>query len=527
MEELRPLADDIFAAFDRALDARAPAPRVEEVGRVVSVSAGVAEVEGLTGLWSDELIRFPGGLQGLAMNIAEDRCGVALLGPEEEVRVGADARRSGRASELPVGPGMLGRVVDPLGRPLDGRPPVRAEAFWRHERPAPSILDRAPVAEPLHTGVKAVDAAIPVGLGQRELILGDRQTGKTAIALSAMLSHCARERSERGAVAIYCAVGQRAASTAKVIEALRDAGAMDRAVAVVAGGEDAPGLQALAPFAAATIAEWFMRRGDDALVVFDDLTRHARAWRELSLLLRRPPGREAYPGDVFYLHARLLERATRLNDDLGGGSMTALPVVETQAQTLSAYIPTNLISITDGQIYLSPDLFRKGQLPAVEIGRSVSRVGGKAQPPAFRTVAGDLRLTLSQLDELETFARFGARLDSETRNRLDRGARVRAALRQREDDRPDAAEQVAVLLAATEGLLDGLPLDRVPEAERAIRDALPRRAPELRERILDGKPLEKGDREALLEAAREALGPLHAEAATGKSGSAEAPDGDA
>ena len=501
---LTDLPAELFAALDQALAARPVAPRVEEIGRVTRVGAGVAEVEGFVSLWADELLRFPGGLVGMVMDCDLRRAGVALLGPAEALSTGAEARRTGRMADLPVGDALLGRILDPLGRPLDERPAPATSARWRHERPAPAILDRAPVVEPLHTGVKVVDAAVPIGLGQRELIIGDRQTGKTAIALSAMLTHCARRGARRG-VAIYCAVGQRAASTAKVIAALRDAGALGRAVIVVAGGEAAPGLQALAPYAAATIAEWFMRSGDDALVVFDDLTRHARAWRELSLLLRRPPGREAFPGDVFFLHARLLERATRLNESLGGGSMTALPVVETQAQTLSAYIPTNLISITDGQVYLSPQLFERGQLPAVDVGRSVSRVGGKAQPPALRAIAGDLRLSLAQFEELESFSRFGARLDPATRRQLTRGARVRAALRQREDDRPGQAEQVAVLLAATEGLFDDLPERLVPAAERAIRDALRGDAAGVAARIESGDALGAQDRTTLLDAARAAV----------------------
>ncbi|MCL5776229.1 F0F1 ATP synthase subunit alpha [Limibaculum sp. FT325] len=521
MNPLDTIPDALFSAFGRALEAPSRGPVVEEVGRVVHVGAGVAEVDGLNRLFADELVRFPGGLLGLAMDIDARRAGIALLGPAAELQVGVEARRTGRAADLPVGAAMLGRILDPLGRPLDDRPPPRTATRWRHERPAPPILDRAPVAEPLHTGIKAIDAAVPVGLGQRELIIGDRQTGKTAIALSAMLSHCTRGPHERRAVAVYCAVGQRAASTAAVIAALRREGAMARAVVIAAGGETAPGLQALAPFAAATVAEWFMRRGDDVLVVFDDLTRHARAWRELSLLLRRPPGREAYPGDVFYLHARLLERATRLRQELGGGSMTALPIVETQAQNISAYIPTNLISITDGQVYLSPDLFQKGHLPAIDIGRSVSRVGGKAQPPAFRAVAGDLRLMLAQFDELESFARFGARLDMATRRRLARGMRVRAALRQREDDRPDAAAQIAVLMAATEGLLDDVPEHAIAGADRAIRELIAQKASEARQRILDGEALRDEDRAALLAAAHEAVLPLQSQ-----DGPRERADGD-
>jgi F-type H+-transporting ATPase subunit alpha len=400
-----------------------------------------------------------------------------------------------------VGEAMLGRVVDALGRPLDDGGPIEAEARLPVERPAPPIMHRAPVNVPLQTGIKAVDAAIPVGRGQRELILGDRQTGKTAIAVDAILN-----QRDSGVVSIYCAIGQRASAVARVVQSLREGGAMERTVVVVAGGNDAPGLQFVAPYAATAIAEHFMQQGRDALIVYDDLTRHARAYRELSLLLRRPPGREAYPGDIFYIHSRLLERATHLRDGHGGGSLTALPVVETQAQNISAYIPTNLISITDGQIYLSPDLFEKGHLPAIDIGISVSRVGGKAQLPAFRAVAGNLRLMYSQFEELESFARFGTQLDDETRAKLARGVRVREVLKQREHDHLGAPEQIAALLAATEGLFDEIDPDDVAAAEEKVRQAVRNDLPDLAERITGGERLTDEDRETLLRRIRVALG---------------------
>ncbi|MEX5728796.1 F-type H+-transporting ATPase subunit alpha [Rhodovulum iodosum] len=514
------LGRDVMDSLDAGLDAHRPALRNEQIGTVTRVGAGIAEVEGFTELDADELIAFPGGLMGAASDIDEDRTGVILFGPAETLAVGAEARRTRRVIDVPVGRAMLGRVVDGLGRPLDDRGPVRAATRWPVERPAPAILDRAPVEVPLETGIKAVDAAIPVGRGQRELIIGDRQTGKTAIAVSALLNHQAGRPGGEGPAArpglcVYCAVGQRASAVARVIDRLRGEGALERTVVVVAGSEDAPGLQFVAPYAATAIAEWFMARGEDVLVVYDDLTRHARAYRELSLLLRRPPGREAYPGDIFYIHSRLLERATHLRPGKGGGSLTALPIIETQAQNISAYIPTNLISITDGQIYLSPDLFEKGQLPAIDLGRSVSRVGAKAQLPAYRSVAGDLRLSFAQFEELEVFSRFGTRLDEDTRLKLARGRRVREALKQREDARPAPADQIAVLLAATHGLMDEVPLDRVAEAERAITEAIRARLGMVCNKIESGAPFDEAEREALITTLRSTLARLETEAADG------------
>jgi F-type H+-transporting ATPase subunit alpha len=386
-------------------------------------------------------------------------------------------------------------VVDALGRPLDARGPIRATARRPVERPAPAIIARAPVSRPLQTGIKAIDAAIPIGRGQRELILGDRQTGKTAIAIDTIINQRAGDM-----VCIYCAIGQRGASVAKVVADLTHHGALENAIVVVAGGEDPPGLQYVAPYAATAMAEFFMDRGQDVLIVYDDLTRHARAYRELSLLLRRPPGREAYPGDIFFIHSRLLERATHLREDRGGGSLTALPVIETQAQNIAAYIPTNLISITDGQVYLSPELFQKGQLPAIDIGKSVSRVGSRAQLPVYRSVAADLRLAYAQFEELEMFARFGTRLDDETRHRLERGHRVRAVLGQAEHDPVSVPEQIAVLLATTHGMLDGVPVDGVPKSEDAIRDMVRTQMPALCEDLAAGGALTAADRDALLAA---------------------------
>lgn len=487
----------LFSALDEAQRRQHPGLEVQEVGSVVEVGSGVAQVRGLSGVKESELIRFPGDLFGLASNLHLERAGVILLGDSEDLEIGAEARRTGSVIDVPVGEGLLGRVVDALGRPLDERSPIEESSRRLIERPAPAIIDRAPVETPLHTGIVAIDAAIPVGRGQRELILGDRQTGKTAIAVDTILN-----QRNTGVICIYCAIGQRGSSVAQVIDRLRTSGALQHSIVVVAAGEDPPGLQFVAPYAATAMAEYFMEQGRDVLVVFDDLTRHARAYRELSLLLRRPPGREAYPGDIFFIHSRLLERATHLRKDKGDGTLTALPIIETQAQNIAAYIPTNLISITDGQIYLSPQLFQRGQLPAIDIGKSVSRVGGKAQLAALRAVAGDLRLSYAQFEELETFARFGTRLDEDTRRRLERGRRVREVLKQDEGDRMDVAAQVGVLLAATQGVFDGVPLEQIAAAKKRLAAAVGDQLAELGGRIRGGAKLSAEDREALLAAAR-------------------------
>jgi len=499
--------DDLFAPLEDALARVRPEIEMAEIAHILSVGNGVAEVAGFTDLRADELLAFSGGVMGIASSLGESQAGVIILGEAERLRPGDQVRRTGRVVDVPVGAALVGRVVDALGRPIDGGGPVEADETLPIERVAPPIMHRAPVQVPLQTGIKAVDAAIPIGRGQRELILGDRQTGKTAIAVDAILN-----QRESGVLSIYCAVGQRASAVARVIQSLRDGGAMDRTIVVVASGEDAPGLQFVAPYAATSMAEHFMAQGRDVLIVYDDLTRHARAYRELSLLLRRPPGREAYPGDIFYIHSRLLERATQLRDEQGGGSLTALPVVETQAQNISAYIPTNLISITDGQVYLSPSLFEKGHLPAINIGISVSRVGGKVQLPAFRAVAGNLRLMYAQFEELETFARFGTQLDVETRRKLARGRRVREVLKQNEHDHMEVPEQIAALLAATEGLFDDLEPDAVAEAEQALRETVRVEAAEICDRIAGGHELEEDDRATLIEIMRKALSDMQAEA---------------
>jgi len=495
--------DRSLDAVRESLDKERPRLRIEEIGTVLAVGEGVATIAGLKGVRSEELVEFPGRRWGIALNLLPEEIAVVLLDSEGSVEAGDDVRRTGRVMDVPVGESLLGRSIDPLGRPMDGGAPLRAGERRPIEREAPGIMDRAPVTVPLQTLIQVIDALIPIGRGQRELILGDRQTGKTAIALDTMIN-----QREQDVVGIYCAIGQRASSVAAVAAALREAGAMENSVVVVAPGEAPPGLRYVCPYAATTIAEWFMERGRDALIVYDDLTRHARAYRELSLLLRRPPAREAYPGDIFYIHSRLLERSTHLREELGGGSLTALPIIETQAENESAYIPTNLISITDGQIFLSGELFGEAVLPAVDVGRSVSRVGGKTQLPAYREVSGDLRLAYSQYRELEAFARFGTRLDEETRRTLVRGRRVREVLKQGERDPLSVLEQLGLLVAVTEGLFDDVDLSRMGEAKRAVRRAVSDRAHQVGDRIASGTSLTAEGRETLVEVARDAMASL-------------------
>ena len=478
-------------------------PRVEEVGRVLEVGVGIAIVTGLGRVLADEMIIFSSGGTGIVSDLEPGRLGVILLSKADDIAVGDDVYRSHTVVSVPVGEELLGRVVDALGQPLDGKGPIGTIDTRPLETEAPTILDRSAVSRPLMTGIKVIDAAVPIGRGQRELIIGDRQTGKTSVAVDAMLN-----QAETDVICIYCAIAQRGDSVAQVIAALRKGGMMDKSIVMATGGEEAPGLSYIAPYAATTMAESFLSRGRDVLIVYDDLTRHAIAYRELSLLLRRPPGREAYPGDVFYIHARLLERSAQLSPASGGGSLTALPIIETQAENLSAYIPTNLISITDGQVYLSPRLVQKGQFPAVNLGKSVSRVGGKAQYAAFRAVAGDIRVTLSQFEELESFARFGTRLDDDTRARLKHGAAVRSALRQAERDPINALGQLAVLLAAMNGLLDDKEEGQIPIAMAEIRSAVKTGLEEVNDRIMSDANFSDVDKKALLEVARKALSEL-------------------
>ena len=499
--------ESLQSVFDRTLDGIgqvrgtfAPHLTLHEVGTITSVSTGIARVSGLPGVGFEELVKFPGGVFGIAFNLDRDEIGVVLLGEYWHLHAGDEAERTGRVMDVAVGDGLLGRVIDPLGRPLDTDGPVAASERLTIERPAAPIMDRAPVTVPLQTGLKVIDALIPIGRGQRELILGDRQTGKTAIAIDTIIN-------QRGqnVLCVYCAIGQRASTVAKTVANLREKGAMDYTVVVVAEGNDPPGLAYIAPYAATSIAEFFMEAGRDVLIVYDDLTHHARAYREISLLLRRPPGREAFPGDIFYIHSRLLERATHLRKERGGGSLTALPIIETEAQNISAYIPTNLISITDGQIYLSPSLFELGVLPAVDVGKSVSRVGGKAQRAVYRAVVGDLKLAYAQFEELETFSRFGARLDDDTQKIIEHGRRIRACLKQPEFAPVSVPAQIAVLLALTADLFDSVPIDQMKEAEHAVREGALDIPAEVRERLDTADKLSDEDGEKIIAIARKAL----------------------
>lgn len=500
VERLENVLEQAFTRIGEATEAFMPQLEPREVGRIRSVSPGIAKVSGLPGVGFEEVLLFPGDIKGIAFNIDEDEIGVVLLGNYWKLQAGDPVERSGHVVDVPVGDALLGRTVDPTGRPLDGLAPLFSGPRLPLERPAAHIMDRAPVTVPLQTGIKVIDALIPVGRGQRELILGDRQTGKTTIALDTIIN-----QRDKNVVCVYCAIGQRASGVAKVIDTLREKDAMPYTVVIVSEGNNPPGLAYIAPYAATSIAEYFMEQGRDVLVVFDDLTHHARAYRELSLLLRRPPGREAFPGDIFYIHSRLLERSTHLHPELGGGSLTALPIIETAAQDISAYIPTNLISITDGQIYLSPSLFELGVLPAVDVSKSVSRVGGKAQCAAYRAVAGDLKLTYAQFEELETFARFGARLDEATRQLIEHGRRIRACLKQQEFSPLPVSVQITVLLALTAGLFDRVPLAQMAEAEQAVCTAAGNIPAELTASLETTDKLSDADRKLITELARQAV----------------------
>lgn len=443
--------DKAFAAIDKSIDDMQPEIKQEEVSVVQSVQSGTAIVSGLANAQMDELLLFEHNVQGMVQTLNRDSVGVVFLDNPDKVKAGDKVMRTNRVLDVPVSENLLGRVINPLGEPLDGKEDIVCGERRPIEVEAVPIMDRAPVNAPLQTGIKAVDAFTPIGRGQRELILGDRQTGKTAIALDTIIN-----QKNSGVICIYCAIGQRNSAVAGVIADLQKHKAMKNTIVVVSAADDEAGMQFIAPYAATSIGEYFMNKGKDVLIVYDDLTNHARAYRQMSLLLRRPPGREAFPGDIFYIHSRLLERATRLCAELGGGSLTALPIVSTEAGNISAYIPTNIISITDGQIYLSAPMFQKGFMPAVDTGKSVSRVGGDAQLPAYKAVVGPLKLFYAQFEELESFTKFGTQLDKETQARIRRGQAVRATLEQRQFMLLTAAEQIAVFAAANAGLFDGM-----------------------------------------------------------------------
>lgn len=497
---LNKVITEAFQEISRSRDHFEPDIHIRESGVVKKVSAGVATLTGLPGAGFEELLQFPHNLYGIVFDLDEDEIGVVLLGRDDQLRAGDVVKRTYRVADIPVGNDLIGRVIDPMGNPMDDKGPVSYTQRFPIERPAPAIMSREAVNQPLQTGIKVIDTIIPIGRGQRELILGDRQTGKTAIAIDTILN-----QKDKDVVCIYCAIGQRTASVAKVIAELTAKGAMDYTAVVVTEGNSPPGMQYITPYAATSIAEYFMQQGRDVLIVYDDLTHHARAYREMSLLLRRPPGREAFPGDIFYIHSRLLERATHLNNEHGGGSLTALPIIETEAQDISAYIPTNLISITDGQIYLSPKLFELGLLPAVDIGKSVSRVGGKAQLKAYRKISGNLKLAYAQSEELQTFARFGTRLDDHTKQVIEHGKRIRMLFKQPEMQPVPVPEQLMVLLALTHGLFDKVPLEHIGQAELSVRNQAAQLPATMVQRIFASEPLDKKDEQTIVALANEAL----------------------
>jgi F-type H+-transporting ATPase subunit alpha len=461
--KLRP--EEITSILKQRIEDFAVETDLAEVGTVLQVGDGIARVYGLENAVAVEMLEFDHGVTGIAFNLEEDNVGAALFGEWEEVKEGESVRRTGRVASVPVGDALIGRIVNPLGQPMDGGPAIEAAQTRPLEFKAPGVVDRQPVKEPVQTGLKAIDSMIPIGRGQRELIIGDRSTGKTAICVDTILN-------QRGQnlVCIYVAIGQKASTVAQVYERLRDAGAMDYTIIITAPANEAAPIKWMAPYAGCAMGEYFMFEGKHALCMYDDLSKHADAYRQMSLLLRRPPGREAYPGDVFYLHSRLLERACKLSDELGGGSLTALPVVETQAGDVAAYIPTNVISITDGQIYLQSDLFFSGVRPAINVGISVSRVGGNAQVRAMRQVAGRLKLDLAQYRELEAFAQFGSELDKATRDVLARGERMVATLNQPQYQPWALEEQVVAIFAGTSGYLDGIPVEDVARFQDELRE---------------------------------------------------------
>jgi len=472
MSEVRP--DEISAILRRQLTGFEKETDIYEVGTVLQVGDGVARIYGLTNVMASELVEFPNGVMGMVLNLEEDNVGVVLFGEDSLIKEGDQARRTGRIASVPVGEGLIGRVVDPLGRPLDGKGPIKESAFYPIERKALGVIDRQPVTEPLQTGIKAIDALIPIGRGQRELIIGDRQTGKTVVALDAIINQRfthTKEAAEQGIKPVYCfyvAIGQKGSTVANVVATLEKYGAMAYTTVVCATASDPAPLQFIAPYSGCSMGEFFRDSGRHALVVYDDLSKQAASYRQVSLLLRRPPGREAYPGDVFYLHSRLLERAAKLSDALGGGSLTALPVIETQAGDVSAYIPTNVISITDGQIYLEPNLFNAGVRPALNVGISVSRVGGNAQIKAMKKVAGPLKLDLAQFRALEAFARFGSDLDKTTLQQLRRGARLLEVMKQPQYSPVPVEDQIVVIYAASSGFMDELPVESIKKYETEL-----------------------------------------------------------
>ena len=466
-EEISEVIERQIKGFEKEID-------VSETGVVLSVGDGIARVYGLEQVMASELVEFPNGIMGLVLNLEEDNVGVAIFGEDRYIKEGDIVKRTGRIIQVPVGEALIGRVVNPLGEPLDGKGPIETTEFRPIEEKAPGVVVRQPVKEPLQTGIKAIDSMIPIGRGQRELIIGDRQTGKTALAIDTIVN-----QRDQGVYCIYVAIGQKQSTVAQVVDKLRQYGAMDYTTVVAATASEPAPLQYIAPYAGCSMGEYFRDNGKHALIIYDDLSKHAVAYRQMSLLLRRPPGREAYPGDIFYLHSRLLERAAKLSDELGGGSLTALPIIETQAGDISAYIPTNVISITDGQIYLETDLFYAGFRPAVNVGLSVSRVGGNAQIRAVRQVAGSLRLDLAQYRELAAFAKFGSELDKATQAQLARGERLMEILKQDQYQPLPVSKQILVIYAGVNGFLDEFPVEVLRRYEAELYQFVDERYPEV------------------------------------------------
>jgi len=478
-------ADEIARVLRGEIENYEKAVNVSETGSVISVGDGIARIYGLERVMSGELIEFPHNVSGIALNLEEDQVGAVLLGEYQEIKEGDEVRRTGRIMSVPVGKGLIGRVVNALGVPIDGKGPIASDENYAIERIAPGVVDRQPVRQPLQTGLKAIDAMIPIGRGQRELVIGDRQTGKTAVALDTIIN-----QKDGDVICIYVAIGQKRSTVAQVVKTLEDYGAMEYSIVVAATASDPAPMQYIAPYAGCAMGEYFRDRGGHALCVYDDLSKHAAAYREISLLLRRPPGREAFPGDVFYLHSRLLERAAKLNDEKGGGSLTALPFIETQAGDVSAYIPTNVISITDGQIYLEADLFNSNVRPAINVGLSVSRVGGSAQIKAMRQVAGSLRLDLAQYRELAAFAQFGSELDKSSQAQLNRGKRLVEILKQGQYQPLPVEKQVLIIFAGTTGILDDLPVEQCRPFEAELYKFVENSHPGLLQRIREKKTLD-------------------------------------
>jgi len=479
-------ADEIASVIQAEIENYQARIDVREVGRVLEVGDGIARVYGLSGVMAGEMVEFPNGTIGLAFNLEENSVGVIILGDYLQITEGDEVKSTGKLLSVPVGDAVIGRVLDPLGNPLDGKGPVISSQRRDVETMAPGVAERQPVKQPLQTGIKAIDAMTPIGRGQRELIIGDRKTGKTAVGIDAIIN-----QRESGVKCFYVAVGQKESTVAGVIEVLRKTGAMDYTTVIVASASDPAPLQYVAPYAGTAMAEYFMYKGEHALIVYDDLSKQATAYRQLSLLMRRPPGREAYPGDVFYAHSRLLERSAKLSDALGGGSLTSLPIIETLEGEVSAYIPTNVISITDGQIYLQPDLFFAGIRPAMNVGISVSRVGGSAQIKAMRKVAGGLRLDLAAFRELEAFAQLGTDLDAATQSRLDRGYRMVEILKQGQYEPLNVIDQVLIIFAGTRGFLDKVPVTQVGDWEKKFLTFIRDQKPEIRQKIQDDQDLDE------------------------------------